>query len=372
MKSYELIIIGGGLAGLCCAIHLAKEGKSVVVIEKESFPHHKVCGEYVSNEVVGYLNALGIDPYHHGAVAINELEWSTVDGKNVCVELPLGGFGMSRFALDHLLFQKASSFCEVVQETVTEVSFHDNIFTVETQTGTHFQAPIVVGAFGKRSLLDKKLERKFINERTAWMAVKGHYEYDYPVNRVGLHTFDGGYCGLSKTESGSVNACYLATVPSFKNAGSLEAHRKTVVSSNPILKEFFAKAKPLFDAPLTISQISFASKPPVENHIFMVGDSAGLIHPLCGNGMAMAIHGAKIFCELYLQASKEEPLNRADLERAYEKQWSATFSNRLRVGSWVQEILMRPGWASIGYQVVRKAPMLLKKIIQQTHGQPIA
>ena len=279
---------------------------------------------------------------------------------------------MSRFALDHLLFQKASSFCEVVQETVTEVSFHDNIFTVETQTGTHFQAPIVVGAFGKRSLLDKKLERKFINERTAWMAVKGHYEYDYPVNRVGLHTFDGGYCGLSKTESGSVNACYLATVPSFKNAGSLEAHRKTVVSSNPILKEFFAKAKPLFDAPLTISQISFASKPPVENHIFMVGDSAGLIHPLCGNGMAMAIHGAKIFCELYLQASKEEPLNRADLERAYEKQWSATFSNRLRVGSWVQEILMRPGWASIGYQVVRKAPMLLKKIIQQTHGQPIA
>ena len=51
---YEIIVIGGGLAGLTAAIHLGLEGRSVLVIEKNEYPNHKVCGEYVSNEVVPY------------------------------------------------------------------------------------------------------------------------------------------------------------------------------------------------------------------------------------------------------------------------------------------------------------------------------
>ena len=41
----EIVIIGGGLAGLTSAIHLAKLGKQVVLIEKHAYPQHKVCGE---------------------------------------------------------------------------------------------------------------------------------------------------------------------------------------------------------------------------------------------------------------------------------------------------------------------------------------
>jgi 2-polyprenyl-6-methoxyphenol hydroxylase-like FAD-dependent oxidoreductase len=51
-----------------------------------------------------------------------------------------------------------------------------------------------------------------------------------------------------------------------------------------------------FEKPLTISQVSFEEKC-IENHIIMIGDTAGLIHPLCGNGMAMAIHSAKLATE---------------------------------------------------------------------------
>ncbi|MDC7993517.1 NAD(P)/FAD-dependent oxidoreductase [Altibacter sp. HG106] len=372
MKSYDIIIIGGGLAGLCCAVHLAQEGVAVCLLEKNTYPHHKVCGEYISNEVVGYLKRLGVDPLKEGAVAIKELHWSTANGKDVCIDLPLGGFGMSRFALDYLLFKKASERAEVRQATVIDVAFQNDTFTVTTQAGDSFEAGFVVGAFGKRSGLDKVLQRSFIEKRTSWMAVKGHYNYEYPEHRVGLHTFEGGYCGLSRTESGSVNACYLATVPSFKKSGSLKHHQQQVVSSNPILYRFFSEATPLFDAPLTISQISFARKPPVEQHIFMVGDSAGLIHPLCGNGMAMAIHGAKIFCELFVHASKTGTIIRQQLEQEYERKWADTFSSRLRTGSYIQQLLLRPFWANAGYQVVRAVPGLLKKVIQQTHGAPLA
>ena len=52
----EVLILGGGLAGLTSAIHLLKLGLQVTVIEKNNYPKHKVCGEYISNEVLPYLD----------------------------------------------------------------------------------------------------------------------------------------------------------------------------------------------------------------------------------------------------------------------------------------------------------------------------
>lgn len=63
----DVIIIGGGLAGLSSAIHLSKHDLSVLVIEKNSYPKHKVCGEYISNEVLPYLDYLEIDVFKLGA-----------------------------------------------------------------------------------------------------------------------------------------------------------------------------------------------------------------------------------------------------------------------------------------------------------------
>ena len=61
MKDNYIIIIGGGLAGLIAAIHLRKNNYEVLVIEKNEYPKHKVCGEYISNEVLPYLNWLNLD-----------------------------------------------------------------------------------------------------------------------------------------------------------------------------------------------------------------------------------------------------------------------------------------------------------------------
>ena len=57
-RIYDVVIIGGGLAGLTCALHLSRKGVDVLLIEKNTYPHHKVCGEYVSNEVLPYLKRL--------------------------------------------------------------------------------------------------------------------------------------------------------------------------------------------------------------------------------------------------------------------------------------------------------------------------
>ena len=71
---WDVIIIGGGLAGLCAALHLSKENYKICLIERNNFPHHKVCGEYVSNEVLPYLNFLGIDPFSLSSKKISRFE----------------------------------------------------------------------------------------------------------------------------------------------------------------------------------------------------------------------------------------------------------------------------------------------------------
>ncbi|HEX9151190.1 MAG TPA: FAD-dependent oxidoreductase, partial [Flavobacterium sp.] len=89
MKNKEVLIIGGGLAGLTAAIHLSKIGFQITVIEKNEFPKHKVCGEYISNEVLPYLNWLDLKIADLYPTAITKLEFSTVSGKKIKSILPL-------------------------------------------------------------------------------------------------------------------------------------------------------------------------------------------------------------------------------------------------------------------------------------------
>ena len=103
----DVIIIGGGLAGLCNAIHLSKLGKKVLLIEKNEYPKHKVCGEYISNEVLPYLDFLEVNPFDSGAVRINNFQLSTTKSNIISAKLPLGGFGISRYTLDLVLSEKA-------------------------------------------------------------------------------------------------------------------------------------------------------------------------------------------------------------------------------------------------------------------------
>ncbi|MDI5895814.1 NAD(P)/FAD-dependent oxidoreductase [Flavobacterium algoritolerans] len=372
MKNKEVLIIGGGLAGLTAAIHLSKIGLQITVIEKNEFPKHKVCGEYISNEVLPYLNWLNLNIANLNPTNITQLEFSTASGKTIKSVLPLGGFGISRFALDEYLYKKAlENGCKILQDNVENIQFEDNQFIATTAKKTILKSEIVIGAFGKRSNIDQKLNRDFIQKKSYWLAVKAHYSGDFPNNSVGLHNFKGGYCGVSKVEKDMINICYLADYETFKRFKNIEEYQKIVVSENPHLKVILENSKLLFEKPLTISQISFDKKQAVENHILMIGDTAGLIHPLCGNGMAMAIHSAKIVSELVEKYYNNEIKSRNELEEKYIEEWNFNFKKRLKMGRLLSNLLQKQKLSAILMRILIIFPFLLSKIIKKTHGTPI-
>lgn len=370
---YDVIIVGGGLAGLTTAIDLSRFGYDILVFESNPYPHHKVCGEYVSKEVAPYLNGLGIDLIAEGAVEISDFEMSTVDGAFATTKLSLGGLGISRYAFDNILFEKAKAQRVTFKfKKVTDIIYQNESFQVSCQEDKPFQAKIVIGAYGKRSGLDKRLQRDFMSRRHAWLAVKGHYRNEnFPENLVALHNFEGGYGGLSKTETGAVNFCYLAHYRSFKKYNGISDFNENVVSKNRHLKEFLDESNPIFEKPLSIAQISFEKKEPIINHIIMCGDTAGLIHPLCGNGMAMAIHSAKLASISIQKYMTNSNFSRSAMEKEYTAIWNRTFKNRLWFGRNLQHVLLHPRWMNVAVRSSLLSERLLTSVIARTHGKPI-
>lgn len=367
----DVIIVGGGLAGLAAAIHLSQKGLKVSLIEKSDYPKHKVCGEYISNEILPYLLSLGVDVSELHPTNISKFEFTSSNGKAVTAKLPLGGFGISRYALDNFLYQKAlANNCIIIKENVIDVSFSNEIFTITTLNQI-LLAKIVLGAFGKRSNIDQVLARNFIIKKSPWLAVKAHYSGNIDNDLVSLHNFKGGYCGVSKVENNIINICYLADYATFKQYKNIEDYQQNILYKNKHLKSVFENSKLLFDKPITISQISFDKKQPVENHLLMIGDTAGLIHPLCGNGMAMAIHSAKIASELIVDYYSGKIISRELLEKTYTKQWYKHFGKRLFMGRILAQILTNKTITNVLFAIVASFPEIMPAIIKQTHGKPI-
>ncbi len=370
-KQHEISIIGGGLAGLTAAIDLSRRNFNVILFEKNDYPKHKVCGEFISNEVLPYLSDLDLNIESLQPTKIYKTQLSTHSSKTIKSNLPLGGFGLSRYALDDHLQKKFIALGgKIVKDAVTSIDFLNDSFTISTQSNTTYTSKIALGAFGKRSNLDIQLQRKFIKQKSPWLAIKAHYMGDFPDDLVGLHNFEGGYCGVSKVEDNTINICYLVQFKSFKKYKNIEEFQGNVMYKNKNLKAIFKNSKIIFENPLTISQISFEDKPKIENHMLMIGDAAGLIHPLCGNGMAMAIHSAKISSELVTEFLQEK-ISRTTLEKRYKVIWNKTFKKRIQFGKFLSKILLNSYLSKITMHLLITFPFLLPIIIKKTHGKPL-
>ena len=364
----SVVIIGGGLAGLISAILLKRGGMEVCVIEKNEYPFHRVCGEYVSNEVIPFLQENELWPEELHPADITRFELSDTSGENIFMPLDLGGFGISRYALDNFFAEKARE-CGVDLQTGTraeEVHFNHDRFFISTRD-QEIEARYVIGAYGKRSHLDKRMNRSFMERRSPYIGVKYHIKNaPHEADTVALHNFEGGYCGVNAVENNTFNLCYLSHRDNLREHRDISRMEQEVLYINPHIRKIFEESEMLWKSPLVINEISFETKEPVVQHILMCGDAAGMITPLCGNGMAMAIHSAKILAQTVLDHQND----RDALERAYAREWNRQFSFRLSSGRQIQRLFGRPAFSRIAVGIGKFTPPVARYMMSMTHGAP--
>ena len=342
------------------------------MFEKEQYPFHRVCGEYISNESKPFLQRLGVDTT--ALPRIDTLEVTAPNGRSFETRLPLGGFGISRHRLDTLLCQQATARGAHIRQAtrVTNVEWQDPHFSITTAAGP-YSARLVVGSFGKRSNFDVQWQRPFVRQKPGplnnYIGVKYHIRYPQPENLIALHNFSDGYCGISQVEDERCCLCYLTTAANLQRSGnSIAQMEQQILQRNPHLRRIFNEAEFLFEAPVAISQISFASKSLVHNHILLTGDAAGMITPLCGNGMSMALHGSYLLftcMEQFLMGN----YNRVQMEKAYTRLWQQQFTRRLATGRLIQRFFGSPVLSNLLVRSFNTLPLLAAPLIRQTHGR---
>ncbi|MBN9379773.1 MAG: FAD-dependent monooxygenase [Chitinophagaceae bacterium] len=374
-NAYDVAIAGGGLAGLALSIQLARAGYTVIVFEKEHYPFHKVCGEYISLESWNFLEELGLPLSDWGLPVIKRVLVSAPNGESIEQELPLGGFGISRYKIDAALADIARDCGVVVKEgvKVIDIAFGRAIADVRTDAG-EYKASIACISTGKRSNLDIKWRRPFTRKRSDklnnYIAVKYHVQTDLPADLIGLHNFKDGYCGISRIEDGRYCLCYMTTAANLQaNGNSIPDMERNILSRNPYLSGIFSSAVKLFESPLTISQISFERRSRVENHLLFIGDGAGMIPPLSGNGMSMALHGSKIAFRC-MDTFLKGQIARHEMEQEYEDQWARQFGRRLWAGRQLQRWFGSEKRTNLLIHSLKPFPKLVSFLIRQTHGQP--
>ncbi|HKK76651.1 MAG TPA: NAD(P)/FAD-dependent oxidoreductase [Saprospiraceae bacterium] len=368
----QVAIIGGGLAGLTAAIDLNRRGFSVLVIEKKQYPQHKVCGEYLSAEVQPYFKQLGLDLTHLQPEKVNRFRLYAPNGQFVEQQLPLGGLGIRRYALDHHLYQhaKMQGVQFLLNTQISEVQSSLEQTDLCTKKGDTISAQVVLASFGKRANLDRLLQRPFVQEAADYVGIKFYIQADFPADLVTLYNFAGGYAGAVQVEDGSIDIAYLCRARQLQEAGGISALEEQILFKNPAIRALFTSGDRYPQPPIAISNVSFLPKRQVVEGMLMVGDAAGMIPPLAGNGMAMGIHGAKLAVAATTDFLHHK-LSRQQMEDQYQTQWNRTFARRLRWGRRLHQFMGRPMISDWAVRSLAVYPPLLKPIIRFTHGKPI-
>lgn len=369
---YHIAIIGGGLAGLALAIDLRKRSYQVVVIEKGVFPRHKVCGEYISMESHHYLFSLCPELAALNLPHITQFLLTSTGKREFRTTLSSGGFGISRYLLEDLLYHEASSLGVVfmlrTKASDVEYDTQDSTFTVNTTKGI-VNAALVCNATGRKSNFETA-KKEHRTSGINYIGIKYHIELKRDSSLIEIHNFPGGYCGISTIEEGKSCLCYIVNSNKLTAAhNSIPELERTTLFQNHHLKELFTKATFITTEPVTISGIHFKIKKTVSDELFCLGDAAGSIAPITGNGMSMALRSAAALAmniDHYFSAS----ISKAQLEKNYALFWKQQFSMRVKLSRQFQQLSEHPSLTNLTIRLFNLFPALAQGVIKQTHGKP--
>jgi menaquinone-9 beta-reductase len=184
-----------------------------------------------------------------------------------------------------------------------------------------------------------------------------------------LHNFKDGYCGISKVDKERYCLCYLSKASNLQQSGNdIKVMESTILSKNPFLKKYFTQSTFLFEKPLVISNVYFYRKDTYFNGMFMLGDAAGAITPLCGNGMSMAMQASKLLANL-LQLYFNKKCTKEELIRNYAHAWVSCFNRRIQTGRYIQLLFGHKTNTHRTLKTLHYFPALTRRLIELTHGK---
>ena len=376
---FDVIIAGGGPAGASAAIHLARGGVRVLLIEQKKFPRAKLCGEFISPECQTHFEKLGVAGamISSGPALLDETVFYSSKGHHVAVPSKwFGGgrpaFGLSRAVMDDVLLRCAQDNGVVVHEgaSITEpVMDGERVAGVRVKIdgGHHdYRAPITIDATGRARILSRKIHHaKGNNKRPSLVAFKAHLkETRVAAGACEIYFYPGGYGGLSTIEASTSNLCFIIAAESVKRCNS---------DPNVVLRECVMKnrraAHTLETAEVCSEWLSASwerfgrQRPSPAPGLLAIGDSAAFIDPFTGSGMLMAFESGELVAQTILRRQNDSSLE-ADYTAAYRQ----AFDSRLRICGLLRRAAFRPRLAELGIAICGASERFRNRLVRATRA----
>lgn len=323
----------------------------MTLIERERFPRHKLCGEFISPECLGHFADLGVDRemLSAGGQKIHETRFFDRRGRSFSISSGLldgDGFALSlsRYEMDRCLMDRArAAGVKVLEGTrISDVLTEGETIagvTIANENGrSDLEADLFVDATGRSMALSKMAARKIrpqFRETTAQRPIAVGFKAHLTGARTApgtceIFSFPGGYGGLTPVEDGMANLCFLMDARKAREAGGNGNELlRNAVFRNERAAHCLENARAAGDW-LAVSIGSFGRSPePAAVNLLAVGDAAAFIDPFTGSGMLMALESSALLAEA-IAAEPHAPQRARDI---YHAAYDKAFSKRLRISS---------------------------------------
>jgi flavin-dependent dehydrogenase len=300
-------------------------------------------------------------------------------GRTLHTELPGVAWGVSRYALDAALAQAAVQRGAELRTGVTVTActpaaggFNLQVRSREISSAgpATVAARAVIMACGRHSVagLPPRTTVDAGSARRKQVGVKCHYAAVQMPAQVELFFFRGGYAGINPVEGGRANLCLLASYAAFAAAGrSVASMLAAAATWNPALAARLQGAEPLVETECAVAPVDTHRPAQPWDGVACLGDTAAMIPPLCGDGMAMALRGAEL-CAPLVNDFLRGQLTLAAWAQAHRRVWQVEFQRRLRMGRALQSVLETPWGAEALIGLGALIPSLANYFVRSTRG----
>lgn len=369
----DVIIAGAGRAGSVAALVLARAGARVLLLDRETFPRDKLCGDTVNPGAVARLRALGLEG---GPLATaRSLAGMRVSGPTTTVTAPYGdgqrALALTRRALDTWLLEAAiaagarfESGLVVREPLVDDTRGRPLVRGLCVSRGsdapaTRLPAMITIAADGRRSATARALGLVRHPTRPRRWAYGTYATGVTGLDEYGeMHIRPGWYAGVAPLADGLVNLC-IVTQPEAGEA-PMTVVTRTIARDTALAARFASAA---FDSDVRVlGPLASDARAVGADGLLLAGDAAGFVDPLTGDGVRLAIESAELAAHEALRAIETGDMGAALVRLAFARRRAfgrkLSFNRALR---WMVGSPAAVGLADIGARVV---PGLVRQAVR--------
>lgn len=331
MSDAQVVVVGGGPAGVSIAWQLAQRGVDVLLLDRARFPRDKPCAEYLSPEASRILSEMGaLEACERaGAATLRGMTVRSPDGERIRGDFAAAhgfrgfrdsGLALRRILLDAILLERAKCAGVRVVEgaRVTDV-LHDTkgsvrgVSALTDGTARAYTAPITVGADGLRSVVGRRLGLTRYARFPYRMALVAHYRGVEGMGEHGeMHVEDDGYVGLADVGDGVTNVALVMPVWRARAAkGRSAAFLDGWLRSRAQLAPRFAAAERVSEVRAT-GPFAQRARRAWASGAALVGDAADFYDPFTGEGIYAALRGGELLAPLVEQAIRARTTSASD------------------------------------------------------------